>query len=108
MKKRGKTRPAKPRRNAERRVRVYEARGRNLAIKVALQARCRAGTNATLPAFQEARTQAAANAANFMGHISMKKPGRNPALANTRFKTLIGLLLLLLLLLLPAPPSLAS
>lgn len=32
---------------------------------------------------------AAANAAEFMGHISMKKPGRNPALAITRFNTFI-------------------
>jgi hypothetical protein len=33
-----------------------------------------------------ARTRAAANAAEFMGHISMKKPGRNPALCNSTFQ----------------------
>ena len=89
VKKRGKVRPAKPRRNAERRVSEYEARGRNLAIKVTLQAKCRAGTTAPLPAFQVARTRAAANTAEFMGHISTNNPGRNPGRAITRFKTLI-------------------
>jgi hypothetical protein len=62
-------------------VSAYEARGRNLAIKVALQAKFRAGTHPPLPAFQVARTRAGPNAAEFMGYISMKKPGRNPALA---------------------------
>src|SRR5882762_6952985 len=81
VKNRARTTPAKPSRNAERRVRAYETCGRNLAVKVALQAKCRAGTIAPLPAFQVARTRAAANAVEFMGHISMKKPGRNPALA---------------------------
>jgi hypothetical protein len=79
-------RPAKPRRNAERRVSEYEARGRNLTIKVTLQEKCRAETTAPLPAFQVARTRAAATAAEFLGHISTNNPGRNPGRAITRSK----------------------
>ncbi|MGH6796644.1 MAG: hypothetical protein ACREDH_15940, partial [Methylocella sp.] len=59
-------RPAKPSRNAERRVSPDEVCEMNLATKVALQAKCWARTNAPLPVPQVGRTRVAANAAAFM------------------------------------------
>src|ERR1700736_5316985 len=84
MKKRGNMRPAKPRRNAERRVSAYEARERNLAIKVALQAKRRAERTHRVRRFRW-QGAGAANAAEFVGHISMKKTGQEPGSCNNAF-----------------------
>ena len=71
-------------------MRADETCGRYLAVKVALQAKCRAGTNAPLPVCQVARTRAAAIAAEFMGHIKHEKAGQelgscNSAARNSHF-----------------------